>query len=522
MKRRMMLAAVLVGAMATSLAGCGSSTPPATSSNAAGGTLVLDNSFDLKSADPNREYSPTGSIVSKAIYETLLTYAGTDTTKVVGGLADLEFSSDFKTLKLTMKDGHKFSDGSPVTVDDAVYSLKRLQGVNGNASFLLKDIVVTKTDDKTLTLTATAPTPQLPAILTNTSTAVVNSKVLKANGGTEDANDKAEAFLAKTSAGSGPYKLEAFDAATQVTMVRNENYAGTKPKFDRIVLRNVIGATQQLNVQQGSSQIALDLSATQASQLDTGKVGVNAQPSPTTVFLFFNQDPAVSPLTANPKLVQAARNAIDYAKLVTLSGSGSRQAAGIIPEQMLGGLKSDPTNTFDLDKAKAGVAASGYKGEEIKLSYANDLTVQGIELQTFAEAIQAQLKAAGINVKLAPSPVATELDAYRGGKEQIGLWYWNPDYYDPANYLVFAPGGKVGLRAGWKADASPTATAALDAARAASGDARSPAMEAFQKALNSDGPFIPLVQPAKSVAYNKALTELGLSPVWTIDVGAVK
>ena len=85
------------------------------------------------------------------------------------------------------------------------------------------------------------------------------------------------------------------------------------------------------------------------------------------------------------------------------------------------------------------MAKSNYNGEEIPLNFPNDITVQGLELQSIAASVQAQLKSIGINIKLAPQPVATELDAYRGGKENIGLWYWGPDYPDPTDYLVFTP-----------------------------------------------------------------------------------
>ena len=63
-------------------------------------------------------------------------------------------SEDAKIVTLTLKDGHTFSDGTPVTVDDVVFSLERVQGIKGNPSFLLADVKVAKVDDKTLTLTS--------------------------------------------------------------------------------------------------------------------------------------------------------------------------------------------------------------------------------------------------------------------------------------------------------------------------------------------------------------------------------
>lgn len=526
LSRKSVVAALVGAALTFSLAGCGDSSAPdkgaASSDAAAADTLVIENSFDIKSADPGRQYEPTSSIITKAMYETLLTYEGSDITHLVDGLASYTMSDDAKVVTLTMKEGNKFSDGSPVTVDDAVFSLQRVQGMEGNPSFLLADVTIAKVDDKTLTLTSKEPALELPSKLSNQSLSVLNSKVVKENGGTTDKDDKAEAFLAKTSAGSGPYKLESFDVASQVTMVANENYVGDAPKYKKVVLRNAPAATQMLNVQSGTSQIALDLAASQAKEIDPAKADVTSLSATTTVFLFANQNPEVCKYTANPKFVSALKKAVDYDKVVSLAGGDGKQAAGIVPDNVLGGLK-DASLKRDLEGAKADLAEAGYNGEEIALAYADDLSVQGVELKTIAAALQAQLKEAGINATLAPAPVAKELDAYRNGKEQIGLWYWNPDYADPANYLAFSAGEKVGLRAGWAADADADVTAAMNKAHdAAEESARAKAFEEFQTALNAKSPFIPLLQPGKSVAVAKGVGELSLNPLWTLDIAKIK
>ncbi|MFC7640449.1 hypothetical protein ACFQX6_05030 [Streptosporangium lutulentum] len=75
---------LLTGALA--LAACssgGSSTTSQSGGTAAAKTLVIDTSFDLKTADPGRTYEPTGLTIDKATYETLLTFEGSDVTKPV-------------------------------------------------------------------------------------------------------------------------------------------------------------------------------------------------------------------------------------------------------------------------------------------------------------------------------------------------------------------------------------------------------------------------------------------------------
>ncbi|WP_165368005.1 ABC transporter substrate-binding protein, partial [Phytoactinopolyspora endophytica] len=481
-------------------------------------TLVVDASFDLQTADPNRQYETTGSIVAKALYDTLLTFDGDDVTQPVDGLASYEMSDDDRVLTLTMEDGHTFSDGSEVTVDDAVFSLQRVQGILGNPSFLLDGVTVEKTSETTLTLTSEEPNPALPFILPNPALGVVNQEVLEENGGSTDENDAAESFLNDESAGSGPYILESFDAASEVVFTANPEYSGDAPAYGRVVLRNVEGETQRLNVQAGESQIALDLNPDQVAELDTESVNVVSSASRYVIFLLLNQDDEISQVTSDPDFLEAVKLAIDYDTIVALAGEGSVRPGGFIPSLFNGSLGAEDGNQRDVQAAQSALDASGYDGEEVTLSFPNDITVQGLSLQSIAESVQAQLAEIGVTVTLAPAPVATELDAYRDGLEEIGLWYWGPDFPDPSNYLAFTPGELVGLRAGWTVDDDPAVADLAETARDAVGDQdRASAYEELQIAQNASGPFIPLLQPAQNVATAPSITSVQLNPVWTID-----
>ncbi len=494
---------------------------PGGSGAGAGGSVVVDTSFDLKTVDPAHQFEPTGGIVDKALYESLITFEGSDVTKPVPGLADFTMNPENTVLTLKMKPGRVFSDGTPITADDAVFSLQRVQRAKGNPSFLLDGVTIAKVDDMTLSLTSKQPNPALPYILPNTSLGVVNAKVVKQHGGTTGPDDKAEQWLNTASAGSGPYVLKSLDIKSQVVLSKNPKYAGKAPKFDTVVLRNVPGETQKVNIQAGDSQVALDLSPDQAAGLDQGKAKLTSGPSSYVIFLLLNQNKAVNPITGNPEFMKAVRAGVDYGKLVELSGQGAVQPGGIIPSLFVGSVKDDPNLKRDVGAAKAALAKSGYAGQEIPLAFANDLTVQGVQLQTVAAAVQSQLKDVGINVRLAPAPVASELDAYRAGKEQLGLWYWGPDYPDPSNYLAFAPGGVVGKRAGWEKAAAPDIDSLATKAATATGDGRSAAYEQWQRAVNERGAFVPLLQPAQNVATAPSISNPALHPVWKIDLGSL-
>jgi peptide/nickel transport system substrate-binding protein len=487
-----------------------------------GASLVVDMSFDVKTLDPGRSFERTGTLVNHVLYETLLTFNGDDVSKPVDGLASYVLSDEDKVMTLTMKDGGAFSDGSPITVDDAVFSLQRVQGIAGNPSFLLDGVTIAKTSDTTLTLTSETPNPTLAYLLPNPSLGIINSKLLTENGGSVDSDDASESFLNGTSAGSGPYILESYDATSQIVLAANPEYRGDQPAYSRIVVRNVIGETQKLNVQAGESQVAIDLNPDQVAELSADELNVKSAPSRYTIYMMLNQDPSISTITSNPDFSTAVKSALDYDKILALAGKGAERPGGVVPSMFVGTLPTERGNQFDLAAAKESLKASGYAGEEVVLHYANDVTVSGIALQPLAETVQSQLKDVGINVTLAAAPEATELDNYRAGKEEMGIWSWGADYPDPQNYIAFAPGENLGKRAGWLAGDAERVERLRAAAQAASFDDRGAAYEELQVALNEDGPFIALFQPVGNIVTAKSITGFTSNSVWTIDLASIE
>ena len=232
---------------------------------AAGGTLIVGKSFDLKTLDPGRQFETTGAIIVPAIYDTLLTFVDNDVTTPVPSLAESwEVNDDATEFTLTMRADATFSDGSPVTAEDAAFSLNRVRELKGNGSFLMEGVTAEAIDDATLKLTSEKPNPALPRILPTPTLAVLNSEVVIAAGGTADvgadASDTAEESLNTASAGSGPYLLESFSVTDETIIVANPDYWGDEPAaFERIVFRNIEAATQAIDIQNGNADIAVDL-----------------------------------------------------------------------------------------------------------------------------------------------------------------------------------------------------------------------------------------------------------------------
>jgi peptide/nickel transport system substrate-binding protein len=491
-------------------------------------TLVIDNSFTIKTSDPGRAFDPTASLVDHGLYDTLFTYKGDDLAHPVPLLvSSYKASANAKAYTFQLKRNVHFADGTPLTSADVVWSLRRLVNLKGNPSFLLAGVTVSAPSKYTVVMRSKTPATQLPVILANPSTGVLNSALVKKNGGTDAADaakaDKAENWLNSTSstgAGSGPYTLGAYSTTSQITLTPSANYWGAKKsRWSSVVVRNMVAATQLLNVGRGSHEIAVDLSADQAATLKNNKnVRVSLQPSTWIFFVWANDNPKVSTVTSNPNFQKAIRYGLDYASLISLAGKGAIQAPGVIPSMFLGSLPQRARVKTDVAKAKAALQASGVGGQQVTLTYPSDLTINGVPFTSMAQKIQSSLKTIGLDVKLSGSPTSNWLDAYRSGKSPFGLSLWGPDYPDPADYLVFTPGQLVGLRAGWPKGADPAieklaATAAVTTAPAA----RAGVYRSIQRLLNVKSPFFPLIQPTQVFVSTKDLRGAVYNSVYTVD-----
>lgn len=490
-------------------------------------TLVVDTAFQLKTADPAREFEPTANLVLHPVYETLITFKGSDLTRLEPSLASVPVvSPDAKTFTFTLNPAARFSDGSPVTVDDVIFSFNRVKNVKGSPSFLLDGVTVAKgAGEGEIVLTTAQPDPGLPFKLANPAVGIVNSKLVKANQGSAeegaDKTDRADAFLATTSAGSGPYVLDKFDMAAEVVLRKNDAYWGEAPKYDQIVVRNVDTSAQQMNVMRGDSQIALDLRPDQLDAIRDGAYTLSV-PGADVVFLFTNANPDISPIAANPDFQQAVRLAVDYDGLLEIAGEGAARPGSIIPTMFAGALPTADGPKRDVEAARAALARSGITDPVIELTYVSDITKNGISFADVAAKLQADLKEVGIAAELKPSPVSTFLDDYRAGTLPMTIAWWGPDFPDPSDYLLFGPGEKVGLRAGWKEGAAPEVAAiAAKAAVEIDQATRTRLYDDWQKKLNAQGPFTSLFQPAFSMASSKTLEPVAYNAMWTIDLQAV-
>jgi peptide/nickel transport system substrate-binding protein len=489
--------------------------------------LVVGHAEATDSLDPARGYTQTTSIVLRATYENLVSFPDTDATEIIPMLAtEWSVSDDGLTYTFKLRDDAVFSSGNPLTAADAAFSLLRVKNVQGSPSFLASNIAsATAVDDYTLDVTLASVDPSFLAKLAFSAFSIVDSKVVVENGGTdaEDAAtaDTAEAFLNGTSAGSGPYMLEKWESQVETVLVLNPNYSGEAPYFDRVIINNIPeSATQKISLEAGDVDLAIDLTADQVTALESNPdLAVYRGPANIHHFLLMNRDPEIGGPVSDPKVALAIRYALDYDGYLALWGGvqpGSDLAVGLA-----GALGPDQALKRDLDMARQLLAAAGYAdGFEITLDYP-DFTYQGVNMNTNAQKIQADLAEVGITVNLRPAEIQVALEGYRSGTQAFAYWFWGPDFLDPADYLSFLPGGKVASeRAKWTVEnADPAMVALIEQAKIETDPAaRVDLYTQLQLMAQQDSAFAPFNQPGIQTAFRADLQGYVWHPDWILDV----
>lgn len=224
-------------------------------------------------------YDTSSHTIIFNVYEPLIFYDGGRTDRFVPRLATTVpsvqnglVSPDGKTYTFPIREGVKFHDGTPMTAEDAAYSLRRFLLIDrdgGPSSLLLEPILgMTKTrDDKgnmmlrfsdleravqvkgnSVVVTLKEPFGPFMSIMALWSS-VVSKKWAAANGdwdGTaatmarfNNLKKESSAFFEKAN-GTGPFKLERWDrAGKQVILVRNDGYWRTPARLSRVVFRSI-------------------------------------------------------------------------------------------------------------------------------------------------------------------------------------------------------------------------------------------------------------------------------------------
>lgn len=496
-------------------------------------TLVIGTDINVDHMDPARAFTFTSGWIHRELYNTLLQLPAVGLTPLELDVATgYEVSDDGLSYTFTIRDDVVFSDGSAMTADDVVFTFMRFINVHGNGSFLLSSVdTIEAVDDYTIRINLRESDPALINKMTFPGLGILNADVIRDAGGTDAADaettDLAGDFFYQASAGTGPYILESYEEGVQVVLVRNENFWGEQPYFDRIIYSHVPeAATQKIALESGDIDIAADITPDQIPALEgIPGIAVSQIGGTSLHYLGMNRDPEIGGPMADPLVNLAVRYALDYEGLRMLNSPNAITPPAMVPVGFFGALPADRAFKRDLTKAKELLAEAGYPdGFEADFTYW-DTTNGGVNFGTNAQKIQADLAEIGIAVNLIPTDLGGWLEPYRAGTLQMTYAIWGPDFADPANYLHFVPAVEgdvtVSNRINWvEANADPEILELRDKARVEPDpEKRAEYFAQIQVYEQEKGPWAPFLQPVVQVAYKDDIVGPVVHAFWgMIDV----
>ena len=537
--KKKLLAITLCVAMAFGLVACGgggeSSTTETTGTEAADGenssegsnTVVVAMGSGFSTLDPGYVYEKYPPLIVNACYENLFKFYSNDSAPEPCLADTYEFSEDGLTLTVTLKDGITFASGNAMTSADVLFSINRCKNLQGNPAFICDTIESMEApDDKTIVFHLTQADSAILSKLTYSSLAILDSEVVKANGGTdaEDAasTDTAQAYLDTTSAGSGMYVMTSYTPDEEVVLEKNPNYWGEATNVDKYIIKiQPDSNTQMMTLSNGDIDVAMNMTDdTMAELAGAENVEIINGATKTVGVVMMNMNEEYGGPVSDPTVQKAIRKALDYAGIQTIVGEGTLTPYSIIQTGFMGSKGERATDYTNLDEAKELLAEAGYAdGFDVDLTVC-DLDMEGVALTDLAQKVKDDLAQIGINVNIVSQPWAAGYgDAYRDGTLGLTVMYWGTDYNDPNVQLEFLPGATVGLRAGWTADMDPELAALYQAAmEATDNDARIAVLEQIQDLTYEDGPFIMIAQAPAHIAHNTRLEGVAISDPYALDL----
>lgn len=489
---------------AVAVGGCGggdssTATGPATS----GGTLQLAQAADVTGFDQTTLVDNESIRVVSQITESL--YRADDTGKLIPWLATgYEKSNGDKTWTFTLRDDVEFSDGTPLTADDVVYTLNRTLE-SAAWSFILTGVEkVSAPSPTTVEITTDKPSVALLAEVANFVNGVVP----------EDLGGKSEKEWAQDPIGTGPFMLDTWNRGTSVILKRNPNYwMADRPYLDEVVINAIPDSNSRISqLQAGQQNVSAAPPFSQINTLKGSGFGVAESALARVDQLYINVDE--EPFT-DPQVREAIGLAIDREAIVKGALFGNGQAA----KGFLAPSVTPDTNLPDLvpDVAQATDIVSGLPASSRKFSMI--IASGDVLAKAEAQILQQQLNAVGFDVSLEPVDTAALTQDWQTSKFGALLTYTSSDIVDPSEVAGFYI-GNAGLFTNAPteelAGMITTADTTLDPAD------RAAQYDKIQESVNSENALMSLVVEPYIYGVQSDVTGFTVNPTgiyWLSDVG---
>ncbi len=325
-QRRSRIVGTGIAALAVAVvAGCGSSggSPPSTGTGPTGpavSTLVIANAVKVDTLDPEANSVNESIWLDQNLYSRLLQPNSTGTGLLPDLASSWKIAPDGLTYTFNLRPDAKFSNGTPVTASDVVYSIERSRAFSGGWGFLLTAVkTITAPDAHTVVITLSEPHAPLLADLAMYAYSVVPESLVKSQG----------SQFFQHPVGSGPFMVTSYSPDSEVDLAANPNFYGTKPKIKKVrVLIVPNDNTRVLMLESKKADIIENPPGNLIQQIDANSA-LSVKLFPSTRVDFIQLDEHFKPFKS--QLVREALNyAINRKSIVSARLPGARHGGRVV------------------------------------------------------------------------------------------------------------------------------------------------------------------------------------------------
>jgi peptide/nickel transport system substrate-binding protein len=501
---------------ALALSACGSSggssngsqgTQPGTPPR--GGTLTFDIASYPQDMNP---YSPTADNISIAVFgawwEFLVRPAQDGTSYEPRLASSWTISSDSRTYTFNLRRNAKFSDGTPMTAADVMFSLHRAFTDSGSQIAFVgpKIASMTAPNPYTVVIKLKSAWPYLLADLSGFNAAILPKALIQREG---------YAAYLKHPIGTGPFMWSSASPGVSITVVRNPFYwEKGRPYLNSIVFHVVPADTARVTaVVGGQATLAENPPLDQLAGLKSNSA-VKVYTFPSTLVELVALNVKKSPLN-NQDVREAISLAIDRAGIVHsgLFGYGTPATTFLVgPPAQTYQNTSLNLYPFNLAKARQLLHMSGVK-LPIHLQFG---VSQGLAQQAISTIMQADLAKIGIDLNVLQRDFVSNENALDSGNFTMNSTYWGNFIGDPSEQPLFWMDPAFCCQAYFTFFHDPASIAlAHRAVNATSASAAKPLFDLVQRKVAQTAHAIPLYFPELTYVASPKLLGFEANPYGT-------
>jgi peptide/nickel transport system substrate-binding protein len=369
--------------------------------------------------DPQVTFNGFSFHVTNLVYETLVRV--TPEGEIVPGLATEWSYPDPTTLRVSLREGVTFHDGTPLDADAVVASFERIldPATAAPGRFVLTSIdEVRAVDVATVELVTDPPFAPLLAHLAHPVAAIVPV-------------ERAES-LSREPVGTGPFRFVRWVDGSEVVLAANDDYWGGAPAIPEVVVRIIPEvSTQIVELRSGGVDMIFNLPADNFLTLAGDEALVTGTlPGWGSAHLGLN---VANPKLADPRVRQAIAHAIDK-ELITEEFFRGLAAPGVapIPGTVRHAATLDEPYPYDPEAAVALLAEAGAEGLRLRLD-----VFQNPDLESVAQVLQFSLAEVGIELEIRVQDFSAYTQAVEADDVELYLTSWGTVTLD-ADYTLYA------------------------------------------------------------------------------------